>query len=94
MNRNLRRRHARLKQRRKSNLLKRFLRNINWWSSEEIKKYPLCYFLMTTPSKWTKQMMIQPSRVRSHQMERNVEKGVDPDILNWPSYRRPHIYYW
>jgi len=49
---------------------------------------------MTTPSKWTKQMMIQPSRVRSHQMERDIEKGVDPDTLNWPSYRKPHIYYW
>jgi len=51
--------------------------------------------IMTEPSgEWNRTMHIRPARIRSNQLERLIELGRDPDSLNFPSYRRPHVYYW
>ena len=50
--------------------------------------------LMNEPGYWVTEMMIRPARVRSNQALRRVEQGLDWDLLHWPDYRKPYIYYW
>lgn len=50
--------------------------------------------LMTEPGHWIHEMMVRPARARTNQLLKLVENGRDPDGVNWPSDRKPHIYYW
>lgn len=36
----------------------------------------------------------RPRRRAEQRLERAVVKGADPDEINWPVSRKPHIYYW
>jgi hypothetical protein len=51
---------------------------------------------MNGEPKWHQKLHnLRPSRVRSNRLLRDIERGVDPDLIRrWPDYRRPHIYYW
>lgn len=47
------------------------------------------------PKHWQKQFNLRPSRIRQNQLLRDIQRGVDPDVVRrWPDYRKPHIYYW
>lgn len=46
------------------------------------------------PKHWQYAFNIRPSRTCQNRLVREVERGVDPDLLMWPDYRKPHVYYW
>jgi hypothetical protein len=57
-------------------------------------RWSLPFSYNSCPKSWNKHYHIRPARVRSNQYEHLVEMGRDPDSLQWPNYRKPHIYYW
>jgi hypothetical protein len=50
--------------------------------------------LLNEPGWHTHEFVVRPARIRSNRALRLLVLGRDPDSLNWPDYRRPHIYYW
>lgn len=47
------------------------------------------------PKHWQYDFNIRPSRTRQSHLLRQVLMAVDPEVIvNWPDYRKPHIYYW
>lgn len=47
------------------------------------------------PKEWQYEFNLRPSRSRQNRLVREIERGMDPDVLGcWPDYRKPHIYYW
>jgi hypothetical protein len=47
------------------------------------------------PKAWDTIMHIRPARIRSAQLCRLIELGrEDVDPVDFPDYRKPHIYYW
>jgi hypothetical protein len=66
-----------------------------WWA-DKIWKYrnnPR-YSMYTTPSNWTNLNMIRPARRESKALCQLVEKGAESENMNWPNYKKPHIYFW
>ncbi len=55
---------------------------------------PLRRVVMNEPGWWVHEQVIVPARVVTHRLEREVERGRDPDSSVWPDCRRPHSYYW
>jgi hypothetical protein len=55
---------------------------------------PLCRVVMNEPGWWVHEQVIVPARVVTRRLEREVERGRDPDSLVWPDCRKPHNYYW
>lgn len=51
-------------------------------------------YMMRDPGWWTRERVLRPARIRSNCLIREVERGIDPDLLEWPDYRKPEIYYW
>jgi len=51
-------------------------------------------FLMREPGWHTHEFVVRPARIHSNRELRFVELGRDPDSINWPDYRKPHVYYW
>lgn len=51
-------------------------------------------WLANWPRYWDKIFHIRPARARTHQLERGVILGDDPDNMVWPDGRKPHIYFW
>ena len=50
---------------------------------------------MTTPSWWTKMMMIRPERRAAHLLEVAALKTADIEDVDFPDLgKKPHIYYW
>jgi hypothetical protein len=54
----------------------------------------LCRLVMNEPGWWVHDRVIVPVRVATRSLEREVERGRDPDSLLWPDCKRPHEYYW
>lgn len=47
------------------------------------------------PKQWDVEMHIRPARIRSNQLLKLIVNGrVGIDSVNFPDYRKPHIYYW
>lgn len=46
------------------------------------------------PRHWNKAFHIRPTRAKARLLERQILRGEDPDNMNWPNGRKPHIYYW
>ncbi len=46
------------------------------------------------PKWWDVAYHTRPARIRSNRLLHLIERGVDSDLLNFPDYRKPHIYYW
>jgi hypothetical protein len=62
-------------------------RNKIWWP----------WFKLTMrgyPKQWDVDFHIRPARIRSNQLLHLIERGVPDDLLHFPDYRKPHIYYW
>lgn len=55
---------------------------------------PLCRLVMNEPGWWVHERVILPARTKAHRLEREVQRGRDPDSLVWPDCKRPHDYYW
>jgi hypothetical protein len=93
MNRALRRHQQRMARFRRVRILigHGFFR---WRSGRQQKWKELSRLVMNEPGWWTHEMVIAPSRIESHRLERQIERGLEPDLFLWPDYRRPHIYYW
>ena len=50
---------------------------------------------MSTPSSWTKMMMIRPERRAAHLLEVEALKTADIEDVDFPDLgKKPHIYYW
>ena len=54
----------------------------------------LCRLVMNEPGWWVHERVILPARTKTHRLEREVQRGRDPDSLVWPDCKRPHDYYW
>lgn len=63
-----------------------------WWIDRHWKSWGR--MLMQEPGDWEHEMMIQPARARTHQSLRLVKKGIEPDLLEWPDFKKPVIWYW
>jgi hypothetical protein len=50
--------------------------------------------LLNEPGWHTHEFVVRPARVRSNLALRLLVRGRDPETLDWPNYRKPHIYYW
>lgn len=47
------------------------------------------------PKHWQYDFNIRPSRTRQSYLLRQLMRALDPEVIvNWPDYRKPHIYYW
>ncbi len=46
------------------------------------------------PKWWDVEYHTRPARIRSNGLLHLIERGVDSDVLHFPNYRKPHIYYW
>jgi len=46
------------------------------------------------PKWWDVEYHTRPARIRSNRLLHLIERGVDSDVLHFPNYRKPHIYYW
>jgi hypothetical protein len=46
------------------------------------------------PKWWDVEYHTRPARIRSNGLLHLIERGVDSDVLHFPDYRKPHIYYW
>ena len=50
---------------------------------------------MSTPSAWTRLMMIRPERREAHLLEAAALKAANLEDFDFPNKRKkPHIYYW
>jgi hypothetical protein len=65
-----------------------------WQSPRQRQWQSLDRLVMNEPGWWTHEWVIVPARIRSHQLEREIERGLDAERFLWPDYKRPHIYYW
>lgn len=64
----------------------------DWAIAKPWRYWP--YVLMTEPGWHTHAFNIRPARIRSHRLEHLIAQGCDPETIQWPDYRKPHIYYW
>lgn len=51
-------------------------------------------YLMRDPGYWLHEFVTRPARARSNHLLHDIERGIDPEGIVWPDYRRPHIYFW
>ena len=56
------------------------------------KKVDTQHHWMSTPSRWTHEMMIRPRRSNENQQLRNIGDIEEFDFVD--RKRKPHIYYW
>ncbi len=67
----------------------------NWRGERSNHQWqPVGRLVMNEPGRWIRQMMTRPARIRANQMLKLVENGRDPDLIQWPDNRKPHLYYW
>lgn len=51
-------------------------------------------YLHREPGWHTHLNCIQPARAQSNALLHLLERGSDPERMEWPDYRKPHEYYW
>lgn len=63
---------------------------IKWWRPENQGSW-----LNHWPRAWLQWNLIRPARVRSNRLLHLIERGrEDIDSVDFPDYRKPHVYYW
>ena len=58
-----------------------------WWPMHKLT-------MSSYPKWWDVEYHTRPARIRSNGLLHLIERGVDSDVLHFPNYRKPHLYYW
>ena len=89
--------HRRHHAQRVKNRLRR--RHFSVWRESVEKPLPRLLKLVplwppTEPKWWRHASTLKPARAVTQRLLVDIHKGADPDLADWPDYRKPQAYYW
>lgn len=97
MKRALRRHQQRCAKQRRIGLLKAWYRKRDggYWWTKQLWKHLRTPYWMGEPGWWVHENMIRPMRIRQNRLLSEILNGkLDPEGVQWPDGKKPHLYYW